>query len=305
VSLRLVLALSLSNVAMPVVAEEVCLPFQNGDGGSPVITAKVNGQGPFALVLDTAASGTTLNAPTIAQLALARDAASEQAQGMGGAFSVRLFRTATIDTGPISLSNMTVPEVPAPTFDSHEIVGLGGVDLFVGRLTVWRPSASCVGIAPSGHLPDGENWVETRVDWIRPWKVMLPVRIEGVTGWALLDTGAQNTVLNNAFAKALGLTMNSERVSKGGEITGLDGRPLSLSKADVFEAAIGPWTWSRASVNIGDLPVFSRLGDPARPLVILGMDWLAGHAFAVDYGTRKVWLGTNRPVRPDDGAPSR
>ena len=37
----------------------------------------VNGQGPFALVLDTAASGTTLDAETIASLALLRDAASE------------------------------------------------------------------------------------------------------------------------------------------------------------------------------------------------------------------------------------
>ncbi|MBA4001501.1 retroviral-like aspartic protease family protein [Brevundimonas sp.] len=304
--LTLVVALVLSSAAIPVVAQEACLPFENGDGHSPVITARVNGQGPFEFVLDTASSATTLDASTITRLALTPDAASEQAQGMGGEFSVRLFQVAEINTGPISLYEVTVPEVPAPTLDSHEIVGLGGIDLLAGRLTVWRPSASCVGIVPSGQLPGGEGWVEISVDWIQPWKVMLPVQIDGVSGWALLDTGAQKTVMNQPFAEALDLTASSGRVREGGQITGLDGRPLPLFEAEVVKAAIGPWTWSMASVNIGDLPVFSRLGDPTRPLMILGMDWLAGRPFAVDYGTQKVWLGTERqhPLAHPDADPA-
>lgn len=291
-SLRFAFALVVSLVSMPAVAQEACLSFQIGDGNSPVITAKVNGQGPFAFVLDTASSGTTLDASTVARLGLTRDEASEQAQGMGGEFSVRLFRVAAIDTGLISLSDVTVPEIPAPAFDSHDIVGIAGIDLLANRLTVWRPSEGCIDIAPSGQNPSGEDWVETEVDWIRPWKVMLPVKIDGVTGWALLDTGAQKSVLNHSFAEALALTTTSKRLRKGGEITGIDGRPLPLFEADIARAAVGSWTWSTMSVSIGDLPVFSRLGEPVRPLMILGMDWLADRAFAVDYGRQKVWLGT-------------
>lgn len=287
---RFALAVVFATIALPVAAQDTCLPFQSGDGGSPVIDARVNGQGPFALVLDTAASGTTLEARTVAQLGLDRDAATEEAQGMGGAFSVRLFRVATLEAGPISLRDVTVPEIPAPGFDSHDIVGLAGVDLFADHLTVWRPAEGCVDILPSGPGPTGAGWVETGADWMQAWKVLLPVQIDGVDGWALLDTGAQKTVLNTPFAEALGLTAASGRLRAGGEITGLDGRPLPLYQGEVAAAGTGPWTWSSMSVSIGALPVFSRLGDPTRPLMILGMDWLADRAFAVDYRTHQVWL---------------
>lgn len=175
--LRIAFALIFATIAMPVAAQETCLEFQSGDGGSPVITAQVNGRGPFAFVLDTAASGTTLDERTVARLGLTRDAAGEHAQGMGGAFSVRLFRVATIDTGQVSLADVTVPEIPAPTFDSNDIVGIAGVDLLADRLTVWRPDYACVGISQSGEPPAGEGWVATPVDWIQAWKVRRRCRL--------------------------------------------------------------------------------------------------------------------------------
>lgn len=271
-------------------AQERCLPIEAGDGGSPIVMARVNGEGPFAFVLDTASSGTTLDERTVARLGLVRDSETEEAQGLGGAFSVRLFKSPLIAAGPVSLSDTTVPEVPAPEFESHDVVGLAGVDLLAERLTVWRPGTGCVGLMASGGHPGGEGWVETKVEWLQAWKILVPVRIGDISGSALLDTGAQRTVLNRAFAQALELTATSGRLRAGGEISGLDGRPMRLFEADVSDAVIGPWTWGQATVNIGEMPVFSRLGDPERPLMVLGMDWLAGRPFAIDYGARKVWL---------------
>lgn len=280
------LALSFDPAAPP----EVCLPWSAGDGGSPVIAAIVNGRGPFHLVLDTAASGTTLDEAVIATLGLNRDVATEQAEGLGGPMSVRLFKAARIEAGPITLSDLTVPEIPAPVFDSHDVAGLAGVDLLAGRLTVWRPETRCVGLLPTGRTPPEASWSAIEATWLQPWKIMLPVRIGAVEGLALLDTGAQHTVLNPAYAAELGLTSASGRLRPGGEISGIDGRPMPLSEADAPEAAIGPWRWTSATVKIGDLPVFGRLGDPDAPLMVLGMDWLDGRGFAVDYEARRVWL---------------
>jgi hypothetical protein len=298
--MRLVLGLAAAflTVAPPAfAASEDCLAYEAGDGGSPVVQASVQGRGPFAFVLDTASSGTTLDAATVADLGLPRDVATETAQGMGGPMDVRLFRVADLAAGPLRLTDFTAPEIPAPAFDSHPVVGLAGIDLFGDALAVWNAAPGCVIILRSGEQPKGESWRRVAVQWIRPWKIMLPIRINGVDGWGLLDTGAQHTVLNPVFAARLTLT----DLSDGGEITGLDGRPLPLSQTQVSDIEIGRWLWSRRTLRIGDLPVFARLGDPAAPLAVIGIDWLAGQGFAVDYGAEAVWQQTPEdPVSVDN-----
>lgn len=281
-------ALGLSAIAMPVVAQETCLPVQSGDGGSPVIAARIDDHGPFAFVLDTASSGTTIDEVTASSLGLNRDAQTETAQGMGGAVDVKFFVISSLEAGPLALTDFTSPAIPAPEFDSHDIVGLAGVDLFGTQRVTWNAEPGCVMVAPSKTaLP--QDWRPVAVQWIRPWKIMVPVDIAGVEGWGLLDTGAQYTVLNPVFAQRLGLDAASGRLSEGGEMSGIDGRPMSLSLTEVEDVAVGHWTWGRRTLRIGNLPVFSRLGEAGAPLVIIGSDWLAGQRFAVDYGTEQVW----------------
>ena len=267
-----------------------CVAIERGDGGTPVIQARVNGQGPFAFVLDTAASSTSLDEDALKRLGAPRDEATEKAQGMGGEFDVRLYRVASVEGGPLVVKDFIAPGVPPPDLDSHPVMGLGGIDLFGDRLTVWQPRKGRVLLAPGGSLPEGSGWTEVKVDWIRPWKVMLPVEIAGAKGWALLDTGAQYTTLNPAYAKAVGLTRESGRLRPGGDIAGLDGKPMALDLAETGPVAIGPWRWPSRTLRIGDLPVFQRLGDPAGPLMILGIDWLQETEFAVDYKSQRVWL---------------
>lgn len=282
-------ALLIALLATPAAAD--CLRIEPGDGGSPIIEARLNGQGPFALVLDTAASGSTVDPIQLERLAAPRDNATEEAQGMGGASEVHLYRLASLEAGPLILKDVTVPALPPPDFASHAVVGLAGVDLFGDRLAIWQES--CVAVAPSGGRPDGGGWERAPSRWLRPWKVMLPLTLDGVEGWALLDTGAQHTVLNPAFAARLGLTRG--RLRPGGEITGIDGRPLPLSEARVGSAQAGAWRWTQPALRVGDLPVFSRLGETDAALAILGMDWLAGRDFALDYGAQIVW---QRPAGP-------
>lgn len=270
-----------------------CLAYQRGDGDSPVIEAFVEARGkprgPFFLVLDTAASGTTLDERTIQDLGLQRDVETETAEGMGGPRDVRLFRVPVLRSGPRVLSDFTVVEIPAPAFASHPVVGLAGVDLFGSTLAVWNGEGACVTIGGGGATPAGSGWRRVDARWVRPWKIMLPIRIGGVRGWGLLDTGSQHTVLNPTFARRLGLTEASGRLSDGGALEGVDGRSLPLSRAEVGQVRVGLWRWKHRVLGIGDLPVFERLGDPATPLAVIGSDWLAGRSFAIDYGAERVW----------------
>lgn len=288
--MRIVIAAWLGLAATPAWAGEApaCLRVEAGDAGTPVIRAKINHQGPFAFILDTAASGTTIDPARVARLGLPRDARTEQAQGMGGGIEVRFHRTRSIEAGPVVLRDAVLPALPAPSFDSHDVAGLAGVDLLADRLTIWTPGSGCVLVGAGGTQPQGAAWQMVTARWLRPWKIMLPVRIGKASGWGLLDTGAQHTTLNPVFARQAGLDLGQLR--SGGSITGIDGRPMPLLEGEVDDVAVGPWQWHRRSVRVGALPVFDRLSDAGEVLAILGMDWLATEGFAVDYRSRSVWL---------------
>src|SRR5438128_1067521 len=90
-------ALTAGLFASPVLAApDGCLAVEIGDGGSPVVRATVTDQGPFDFVLDTAASGTTLDETTAARLGLTRDTATETAEGLGGPTDVHLYRVPSL-----------------------------------------------------------------------------------------------------------------------------------------------------------------------------------------------------------------
>lgn len=266
-----------------------CLALERGDGGSPIIRAELNGSGPYFFVLDTGSSGTTVDEQTAAKLGLARDAATEQGQGWGGGMEVHAYRILKFQAGPLSQTDFIAPGLPAPDFASHRLTGLAGVDLFGSRLITWDVPHGRLLTAASGAKPGPGDWRPLASNWIRPWKVMAPVSIAGIDGWGLLDTGAQNSTLNPAFADALGLTEASGRLQDGGEVSGIDGQPLRVRRANLAAVRIGQWRWSAAAANVAALPFFDRLGKPDERLMIIGIDWLKDHAFAMDYGRQVVW----------------
>lgn len=263
-----------------------CLPIERADGGSPVITAKVNDAGPFAFVLDTASSGTTLDDRRIARLQLVPDGPAEQAEGMGGAIDVRLYRLRRFQVGPLVIEDMIVPGIASPSLGSHDIAGLAGVNIFGQRLATWRWDRSCVQIGKSGSGPAGPGWKPLRSRWLKPWKVMIPVQIGTAHGWGLLDTGAQKSILSPGFARAAGI--GKPDTATAGGITGIDGRETALVAHEVT-AMVGSWSYRNVGVNVAALPLFDRLGGMNEPVAVIGMDWIGSRQFAIDYGAARVW----------------
>lgn len=267
-----------------------CLPLQRGDDDSPIVAATLNGSEPYFFMLDTGASSSTIDDATALKLALPRVKATEQAQGWGGGFEVHFYKLSRFQAGPLSLRNTTPAGVPAPDFDSHQVVGLAGADLFGARLIVWDIPMARIRLGHSGSPPPGTGeWRVLTSNWIRPWKVMVPVEINGVQGWGLIDTGAQSSSINPAFAAALGLTEASGRLRPGGEVSGIDGKSIKVREADVGAVRIGEWQWETMTLTVADLPFFNRLGKPGDLIMVIGVDWLKSHPFAMDYGKKVVW----------------
>ncbi len=271
-----------------------CLPLEHGDGGSPVITARINDTGPFDFVLDTGSSGTTLDERRVKQLRLQPDGPGEQAQGMGGQIDVRLFRINRFEAGPLAVEDMIVPGVAAPSLASHDIAGLAGVDIFGRLLTTWRWDRSCVQLSGSGGKPSGLGWKPIRSKWLKPWKVLIPVKIGTAQGWGLLDTGAQKSIISPEFARLANFGRADAVGIVAGGITGIDGKetPLVAYKGS---ATVGSWSYKNVGVSVAALPLFDRLGGVNQPLAVIGMDWIGSRQFAIDYGAERVWQKALEP----------
>jgi hypothetical protein len=205
---------------------------------------------------------------------------------MGGTVDTHLFRLRRFEAGPLALHDMIVPRIVAPSLRSHDIAGLAGVDIFGRVLTTWRWDRSCLQLGKAGSKPEGSGWSAIRSRWLRPWKIMVPVRIGRAQGWGLLDTGAQKSILSPAFARAAGLGKTG--TTNAGAITGIDGKATSLAGYEV-SATVGTWSFRNIGVSVAALPLFDRLGGTDKPLAVIGMDWIGSNQFAIDYGTQRVW----------------
>jgi predicted aspartyl protease len=250
---------------------------------------RINGAGPFAFVLDTGAGGTSFTPSVAASLNLPVDGAAEQAGGLGGSIDIHLHRVDAIEVGPFSMRDVTLAALPGPTFESHPVIGLAGIDLFKDQVIWWDLGAMRAHAAHTGQMvQDRSCWQQIEANWMRPWRVLLPVSVNGVEGMAMLDTGAQQTIINASFAEALAL---GARMEPDGEITGVDGNPVPLMRGQIDNAQIGPWRWDNRELHVAELALFGRMGAPSEHFMLLGMDWLDGRRFAIDYGTEEVWLG--------------
>ncbi|MBS0362354.1 MAG: aspartyl protease family protein [Proteobacteria bacterium] len=251
------------------------------------MSASVNDGHGYRFVLDTGSSNTTLDERSVRRLGLTPEPVIDHGQGLGGPVEIRFYRLDRFRMGALLKRGLSVAGVPAPPLTKVDVVGLAGVDLFEGRLIVWGRRPGCLELGSSGRRPRGKGWTPIQSNWLQPWKILLPVKVGSTMGWGLLDTGAQTTVFSPAFAKAAGLRPAPAAGEKS--LSGLDGSDLQLRPYAVSGVEVGAWRIGSGAVAVAPLPVFDRLGGSDQPLAVIGMDWLQGRSFAIDYGSRTVW----------------
>lgn len=289
-----------STRASPVTTDKSCpvpkgstpIELEASDGGSPVVKAYVNEKGPIHLILDNGAGNTTLNPGVARQLGLTLEKSSEQAGGLGGTVSVPLYRASVVRLGPLEKRNLVVAGVDGPVFEKHQIAGLAGVDLFDDRLMVWNLASMKVHAAPgSVTMPQANCWRKVTANWQRPWRILLSVTINGVPGQAMIDTGAQRSIVNNSYAQAMALAVDR---SAGETISGIDGLPTPLALTVAPAAQVGEWRWNQMPLGVADLALFARMGPPQEHWMLLGMDWIRNRQFAINYSTQEIWQGVDQ-----------
>lgn len=258
------------------------------------VDVRIGGRGPFAFTIDTAAARTVVSDRIVAALGL---------EPIG---EILLHTLAGAETVPsVLLPDLTVAKL-APVrlvaaVARHEGLGADGllgldvlqgrrVDLEVrtGRLAIRRARID----QPSFF--DATPRSVVRFDLIeKPGLgsvIAAPVRTGNVVATALLDTGAQTTIVNSAFVRAVGprFARPIPETPKA-TVTTATGQVLTADTAKIGYLRLGDVRVRDLGVLIGDFHTFRLLGLGDTPAVLLAVDILRSFSLvSIDLKRREL-----------------
>ncbi len=253
--------------------------------GFPIVPAEIGGM-PVSMLLDTGAQG---------HLVLPEAAGSLGLRGVPG-LTVRVFGTGGARNAPtvmlrgLTLGGAAVPALTTPVIalpgvprTAPALAGILGAPLLAaydldldvpgGRIGLYD-GRDCSATPP----PIGPRMTILALDVTPEGEAFLPVRVNGQSLLALLDTGARATLITEGASRRLGLvgapiSANTAR--------GVDGEALPLQHVRAREMRVGDDL--RLDVPISIAPLQLGRGD-----MLLGLDYLGQRRVWVSYATGRV-----------------
>lgn len=273
-------------------AADAEVPLSWDSTGHIMAPVFVNGKGPFEFILDTGADESAVYARFAQSLNLPKGTGGEISGATGSEpMTSTPLAALAIDGHVIRHVNAdTVPDRP----DGVKLAGIVGADLMVHRLMVIDLGCDTVSVHSlssatrkllgagatlihAGAIADGQQ-------------LTLPVTVGGVSGVAMLDTGARDTIINPKFAALAGVDTDSAAFREGVPARGAAGKSVPSRSGPIGTVQFAGVTRRDVVTRVVDLPVFAGAGLADRPAMILGLDLLRGVRLSVDYSARRFWV---------------
>ena len=274
-------------------AQWPALPLEQTHGGALIIDGTIN-QAPVHMLVDTAASTTQLMRTTADRLGLSLTRIRMTMVGVGGRASV--FRTKVDDIG---IGDMHAQDKRFAVLDSHHAASadvLLGTDFLFQKdleialaeqqirffqadgcddkfLAYWDPKAS-------------EIALDSRTNKTR--RPTIAIQLNGVTLQAIIDTGAQRSLIGLEAARRAGVTPQSPGVVPTHPVVGIGSAVVPVWNATFDTFAIGDETIKRAEIGIADLQIGRRYG--SAPDMLLGRDFLLAHRLLFAFSQNRLYF---------------
>jgi len=248
--------------------------------GRVVIDVRINEQGPFRFVVDSAANASVISAdraealalPTLGALAVNTLLGREAMPGV---------LAAHLKAGALSARDVTLAVGSALGLDGAD--GLIGADLLRGLRLDLRFTGP-----QRARLTRSRRSDRSFFDAERPTVAILPARdrrfdgmialgatVDGAEVLAIVDTGASVSVANRALVRAAAATpLRLRDGSDQGRVQSPSGRSAPALAMSLARLNIGRIVVSQVPVLVGDFHVFSLWGAADRPAMLLGADVL-------------------------------
>jgi hypothetical protein len=251
----------------------------------------INGRGPYRLVLDTGATHSAIIAQVANSLGIPVGRISTvRVTGVTGSSIVPTVSVDQMAVGELSMASATLPVVADVFGGAEGVLGTEGlsdkrirIDFGHDRVVIMR-SKGDLGKAGLATLP---------LRLLRDRLLALDVLVGGVRAKAIIDTGAQISIGNNALRTAL--MRHDQKDSHKAEIEGVT---LDVETGDMMRAPpiyVGSLQFNSVSITYGDMFIFDRWKLTREPTLVLGMDVLGTvDLLIIDYRLRLLQIRLRR-----------
>ncbi len=243
----------------------------------------VNGQGPFAFVVDTGANQSVVSDVLALQLGLPVG----PSQALNGVAGVQQAPTtvATLKIGDRSHADVVLSVLPAEAIGGAGILGL---DRMEGqRLTIdfRRQMMRIEAQSPPSRHPDDFVLKAHRRDG---QLTLVDADLAGVKLVAFLDSGAQNTIGNMAL-RALAITRHPTSLWSQTPVLSATSQTIMAQMADLPRLRVGTLELPFWPVAFADLHTFRMWNLIDKPAILLGMDVLSRFEYvSLDFARDEV-----------------
>jgi predicted aspartyl protease len=282
-------SITLPNVELPPVAEVKPEDFvyvastrldRIGRVMAPVF---VNGEGPFAFVVDTGASSSVISPRVVARLKLVPDPKrAKLLRGITGSEIVSTVAVQSITAGEIQLPQTELPVVEPRVFADAD--GIFGADAFARGCLYVNFANAHVSILRTACPRVGENWEVVKARLRFGGLAVVNARVGGVKVMAIIDTGAERSLGNPAFLAATGLQAAADDPTSRKQVFAATSQAVFGNLLPTAPIHLGGVEIGNLHVVFGDFEVFRMWGLNDQPAIVLGMDVLGtAQALMIDF----------------------
>jgi predicted aspartyl protease len=257
----------------------------------------IDGQ-PVKLLVDTGAEKTLLTEETVERLHLPRDYThATRTYGIGdatAAWDALLPHGMVLGGVDFPVDRVTVGRFGITAVGGHAADGLLGADILLaydldldlpqGQLSLYRARRQCPDAAPPWPQP----YVNVAGVAARRDRLMVPFELDGVSGLAIVDTGAQISSISERLAARMGVGDGAMSDDRTVLAHGAAPNQIAVRVHRFRELRVGPAVMEAPSLPV--VPMTSGMGD-----ALVGADFLKGRRTWISYSTHRIFV---TPLEP-------
>lgn len=249
----------------------------------------INGRGPFRLVLDTGASDCAITEPVALALGLTPDDShTVLVRGVAGSAVVPSVTVDSLIVGDLEMRSVTLPIVADALGGAEGVLGTAGfsdkridIDFLHDHISITHSHQQ---YAPIGYIT-------VPLERSGPGLLMVPGSVAQVRVHAVIDTGAERSIGNEALRRALVNRHAQGTPDKIYDVT------THVQGGEMFESPpilLGKMEIRGARITYGEVQIFEHWQLTKEPALLIGMDALGLlDALIIDYRLRELQLRTH------------
>jgi predicted aspartyl protease len=248
----------------------------------------INGRGPFRLVLDTGASRSAVNAQVAAALGIAPDAAQPVLlRGVTGIVAVPTIRVDSFSVGDAIVTPAVLPIVADALGGAEGVLGTEG---FADKRVYIDFRHDLITITHSRSIRAPPGFISVPLERSAAGLLIVYAHVGGVRVHAIIDTGAQSTIGNEAMRQALVRRRAKGMHSEVIDVTNATQNGESFPSPPI---ELGSLEIQGTRITYGDMHIFEHWQLLKEPALLIGMDAIGLlDVFIIDYRRHELQLRT-------------